>query len=216
MIPEGTYLTITTSLLLGIQFDEFDYRLFLRNYHANLRDRFPEDNFPAYSAQVVIDSLMLRLEQDCSKGTAGSRSRALQAFADRAHRLDLSLTGSDFGDYEKRRSPYRFDRAVYHLGRCLASAQISMEFPGYNPYRSTRKLDIPFVRENLGRTLEVLPDYLWWELHDQEDMVRNILAPEQLFEVRQRLERAGFKLDEFGLYMTTMETLQVPSEPVSG
>ncbi len=32
------------------------------------------------------------------------------------------------------------------------------------------------------------------------------------FEARQRLERAGFKLEEFGLYMTTVETLRVPEE----
>lgn len=212
MTPEGTYLNVTTSLVLGIQFDEFDYRLFLRNYHANLRERFPDQSLPAYSPQVVIDSVMLRLESECTRECAGGRWHALEEFAQRAHRLDLCLTGSDFGKFEKRRSPYRFDRCVYHLGRCLASAQLSMEFPGYNPYRSTRRLDIPFVRDNLDHMLEVLPDYLWWELHDQQDMVRNILAPEQLHEVRRRLERAGFKRDNFGLFMTTMETLQLPDD----
>ncbi|QDG53350.1 hypothetical protein FIV42_22155 [Persicimonas caeni] len=212
MIPEGTYLSINTSLVLGIQFDEVDYRRFLRDYHADLRKRFSSQSVPAYAPHVVLDSLMLRLEPDCSMRAAGSRWRALQAFADKAHRLDLCLTGSDFGDFEKRRSPYHFDRSVYHLGRCLVSAQLTMEFPGYNPYRSTRKLDIPFMRENLDGMLDYLPDYLWWELHDQKDMVRNILAPEQLFEVRRRLERAGYKLDQFGLYLTNMETLRVPLE----
>ncbi len=212
MIPEGTNLSITTSLVLGVQFDEFDYRYFLRNYHARLRERFPEETIPAYSAQAVIDSLMVRYEPECAEGAAGGRWRALRSFAQQAHRLDLCLTGSDFGPFEKRRSPYRFDRSVYHLGRCLATAQISLEFPGYNPYRSTRQLDIPFVREHLDGLLDTLPDYLWWELHDQQDMIRNILAPEQLHEVRRRLERAGFKLDNFGLYMSTMETLVLPEQ----
>lgn len=216
MIPEGTFLSINTSLMLGIQFDEVAYRRFLRDYHADLRRRFASETLPAYSPKVVVDSLMLRLEPDCSKQAAGSRWRALQAFADKKHRLDLSLTGSDFGDFEKRHSPYSFDRSVYHLGRCLVSAQLTMEFPGYNPYRSTRKLDIPFVRDNLEGMLDLLPDYLWWELHDQKDMVRNILAPEQLHEVRKRVELAGFELDGFGLYMTNMETLRVPAvEPVA-
>lgn len=210
MIPDGTNLSITTGLVLGIQFDEFDYRYFLRNYHARLRERFPEETLPAYTPQVVIDSLMLRYEPGCLRNAPGGRAHALARFAQTAHRLDLCLTGSDFGPLEKRRSPYRFDRSVYHLGRCLASAQVSLEFPGYNPYRSTRRLDIPFVRDHLGHLLDTLPDYLWWELHDQQDMIRNILAPEQLHEVRRRLERAGFKLDNFGLFMTTMETLELP------
>jgi hypothetical protein len=210
MTPKGTQLQIRTSLVLGVQFDEFDYRLFLRNYHGELRERFASESIPAYAPQVLLDSLMLRLEPDCSKARAGSRFHALAAHAQNAHRLDLCLTGSDFGDFEKRRSPYRFDRAVYHLGRCLVTAEMQMDYPGFNPYRSTRKLDIPFVRDHLEGLLDVLPDYLWWELHDQKDMVRNILAPEQLFEVRQHLERVGFKLDQFGLYMTTLETLLVP------
>lgn len=210
MTPEGTQLKIRTSLVLGVQFDEFDYRLFLRHYHAELRERFAEESIPAYAPQVLLDSLMLRLEPDCTSSRAGSRFEALSAHAQRAHRLDLCLTGSDFGDFEKRRSPYRFDRAVYHLGRCLVAAEIEMDYPGFNPYRSTRKLDIPLVRDHLDGLLDVLPDYLWWELHDQKDMVGNILAPEQLFEVRQQIERAGFKLDQFGLYLTTLESLVVP------
>lgn len=206
MSLEGSRLIVTTRLMLGVQFDEFDYRLFLRNYHANLRSRFPEDSFPAYSPRVVLDSLIFRYETGGNRA-GGVRAEALTRYAHRAHRLDLGLTGSDYGPFEKRHSPYDFERLVYHLGHCLASAQVQMEFPGFNPYKSTRRLHIPFVREHIDSLVDLLPDYLWWELHDQTDMLRNILAPEQMYEVRKRIERAGFKLDDFGLYMTTMETL---------
>jgi hypothetical protein len=212
MTPEGTVQQIQTSLVLGIQFDEFDFRLFLREYHRNLRNRFADESFPAYSPSVVLDSLITRYEENCQDGRAGRRFEALRRYARRAHRLDLALTGSDYGELEQRTSPYDFDRTFYHLGRELISAQVQMEFPGYNPYRSTRRLSIPFVRDHLDELLELVPDYLWWAMHDKRDGMANILAPEQLAELRRRIELAGFKLDNFGLYLTTQEYVFLPGE----
>ncbi len=212
MTPEGTVQQIQTSLVLGIQFDEFDFRLFLREYHRNLRNRFPDQSFPAYSPAVVLDSLIARYEENCADGRAGRRFQALRDYAQRAHRLDLALTGSDYGELEQRTSPYNFDRTFYHLGCELVSAQVRMEFPGYNPYRSTRRLSIPFVRDHMDDLLELVPDYLWWAMHDKRDGMTNILAPEQLAELRRRIELAGFKLDNFGLYLTTQEYVFLPGE----
>lgn len=212
MTPQGTVLQVQTSLLLGIQFDEFDFRLFLRDYHRDLRNRFPSESFPAYSPSVVLDSLISRYEAGCDDQRAGRRYQALDAYAGRAHRLDLTLTGSDYGVLEQRRSPYDFDRCFYHLGRELVSARVRMDYPGYNPYRSTRRLKIPFVREHLDEVLEMVPDYLWWAMHDQRDIMINILAPEQLEKVQRRIELAGFKLDNFGLYLATHEYVLVPGE----
>ncbi len=206
MKPEGTIQQIQTSLTLGIQFDEFDFRLFLRDYHRELRSRFPEESFPAYSPSLVLNSLIDRYED------GAHRHKVLSAYAQRAHRLQLALTGSDYGPLEQRVSPYSFDRAFYHLGREMVSAQVQMEYPGYNPYRSTRKLSIAFVRDHLDEMLELLPDYLWWAMHDQRDIMLNILAPEHLEQVRRRIELAGFKLDNFGLYLSTHETLLTAEE----
>ena len=212
MTPEGTVQQIETSLLLGIQFDEFDFRLFLREYHRNLRNRFPSDSFPAYSPSVVLDSLIATHEPDCEDGRAGRRFEALSRYANRAHRLDLALTGSDYGQLEQRQSPYNFDRTFYHLGRRLVSATVRMAHPGYNPYRSTRQLDISFVRDHVDDLLELVPDYMWWAMHDQKDIIANTLVPEQLDEVRRRIELAGFKLDNFGLYLTSRECVFLPGE----
>lgn len=212
MTPEGTIQQFQTCLLLGIQFDEFDFRLFLREYHRNLRNRFPSEDFPAYSPSVVLDSLIPKYEEDCGDGRAGRRYEALRDYTRRAHRLDLALTGSDYGPLEQRASPYDFDRTFYHLGCELVSARVSMEYPGYNPYRSTRELSISFVRDHLDTLLEVVPDYLWWAMHDQRDGMINVLAPEQLADLRRRIELAGFKLDNFGLYLTTRECLFLPGE----
>ena len=212
MTPEGTIQQIATSLLLGIQFDEFDFRLFLREYHRNLKNRFPSEDLPEFDPEVVLNSLIARLEPDCDDGRAGRPYQALNAYARRAHRLDLALTGSDYGQLEQRDGPYNFDRVFYHVGRRLISADIRMDYPGYNPYRSTRRLSIPFVRDHLGDLLELVPDYLWWAMHDQRDAITNILAPEQIDEVRRQIELAGFKLDNFGLYLTTQECIFLPGE----
>jgi hypothetical protein len=213
MVPEGTKQIVRTSLVLGVQFDEFDLRLFLRDYHRALRERNPSQSFPAYSPQTVLDSLIERYEEDCSdERGGGSRYEALRRFAHETHRLDLCMTTSDYGPLDRRESPYSYDRAFYHLGRELVSAELEMDFPGYNPYRSTRRLNVLFVRENVDDLLEFLPDYLWWEMHDQADVVRNCLVPEQLAEVRRRIELSGFKLDSFGLYLTNLETLALPPD----
>lgn len=203
---------IHTSLVLGCQLDEFDFRLFLRDYHRELRSRAPGESFPAYSPTLVLDSLIFRYERDCAPDVAGCRYHALRQFAQRAHRLDLCLTASDYGPIEQRKSPYNIDRATYHLGRELATATLKMDYPGYNPYRSTRQLNIPFVRDHVEHLLEFVPDYLWWSMHDQKDVIANALAPEQIDELRRRLELAGYKLDGFGLYMTTLEVVHLPAE----
>lgn len=210
MAPEGSIHEIQTSLMLCVQFDEFDFRLFLRDYHRDLKNRFPDQSFPAYSPAMVLDNLIVRHDETAKSGAAGTRYQALQQFTQRIHRMDLCLTGSDYGPLEQRKSPYSFDRAVYHLGCELVTAKLEMEFPGYNPYRSTRELNIAFVRENIDNLLEFVPDYLWWAMHDQRDAVANILAPEQLDETKRRIELAGYKLDSFGLYMTTLECIHLP------
>ena len=214
MTARGAIQVVRTTLTLGIQFDDFDFRLFLREYHRDLRTRFSNENFPAYTPAVVLDQLIPRYEPACVNGIAGGRHVALREFTQRIHRLDLNLTGSDFGPFEQRDSPYSFDRAFYHLGREVASARVKMEFPGYNPYRSTRQINIPFLRENLDDVIELLPDYLWWSMHDQKDVLANVLAPEQLNEVRRRIELSGYKVDNFGLYLTTMETLHLDSDKI--
>ncbi len=216
MTPDGTRQYILTSLILGIQFDEFDYRLFLRDYHRDLRQRFPFEGFPAYSPTLVLDALMHRVEPECTYAHPGGRYEALRTFCKRHHRLSLCLSGSDYGALEQRASPYSFDRAAYHFGRELTSATIAAEYPGHNPYRSTRKLHIPFMRDNLSHVVELLPDYLWWSIHDQRDMLHNVLAPEKLHEVRRLIELAGYKLDSFGLYLTTFEALVMPEEEFFG
>lgn len=214
MTARGAIQVVRTTLTLGIQFDDFDYRLFLREYHRDLRARFQNDNFPAYTPTAVLDDLIPHYEPMCMDGIAGGRHDALKQFAQRVHRLDLNLTGSDFGPFEQRNSPYSFDRAFYHLGREVATARVKMEFPGYNPYRSTRQINIPFIRDNLDHVIELLPDYLWWSLHDQKDVLSNALAPEQLGEVRRRIELSGYKADSFGLYLTTMETLHLDGDAI--
>jgi len=214
MTARGAVQVIRTTLTLGIQFDDFDYRLFLREYHRDLRTRFPDDNFPAYTPNVVLDELIPHYEPAAAEGHAGGRHEALRQFAQRVHRLDLNITGSDFGPFEQRQSAYSFDRAFYHLGREIASARVKMEFPGYNPYRSTRQINIRFLRENLDDVLELLPDYLWWSIHDQKDILDNVLAPEQLAEVRRRVELSGYKVENFGLYLTTMETLHLETDNI--
>lgn len=212
MSTRGAIQVVQTTLTLGIQFDDFDYRLFLREYHRELRSRFQNENFPAYTPITVLDDLIPRYEPSCEDGVAGGRYDALRQFAQRVHRLDLNLTGSDFGPFEQRDSPYSFDRAFYHLGREVASARVKMEFPGYNPYRSTRRLSVRFLRDNVDDVIELLPDYLWWSIHDQKDILYNALAPEQLNEVRRRIELSGYKVDNFGLFLTTMETLHLEGE----
>lgn len=212
MTPDGTVQQIETSLILGIQFDEFDFRLFLREYHRDLRNRFPDKSFPAYSPAVVLNNLITTFEEKCKDGRAGRRFEALNDYATRAHRLELALTGSDYGELEQRISPYNFDRTFYHLGHELVNARVQMEYPGYNPYRSTRKLSISFVRDHLDDLLELVPDYLWWAMHDQRDIMANILSPEKLDDIRRQIELAGFKLDNFGLYLTTRESVFLPGE----
>ncbi len=214
MTPPGAIQVVRTTLTLGIQFDDFDYRLFLREYHRDLRSRFQNDNFPAYTPAVVLDELIPRYEPTCVSGAAGGRHEALRQFAQRVHRLDLNLTGSDFGPFEQRQSPYSFDRAFYHLGREVATGRVKMEFPGYNPYRSTRQINVRFLRENLEDVIELLPDYLWWSMHDQRDALANVLAPEQLAEVRRRIELSGYKVENFGLFLTTMETLHLDGDKI--
>ena len=198
--------TVTTCLTLGVRLDEFDFRVFLRGYHRELRAKFPkEDGFPAYSPAIVLDSLMPTLEEGCDE--AGGRLETLRGFCRDEHRLHLSLSGSDYGALERRGSPYSFDRATYHIGREIAVASLSTDYPGHNPYRSTRTLRIGFLRDHMAEIIEFLPDYLWWSIHDKQDMLHNMLAPESLGEVRRQIERSGYKLETFGLYLTNFEVV---------
>ncbi len=211
MIPDGTVQLVRTSLLLGVQLDDFDFRLFLRDYHRDLRSRFPEESFPAYSPSVVLNSLIPRYDAS-GDSRAGRRAEALQQYTQRAFRLDLTLTGSDYGSLEKRQNPYSLDRAFYHLGRELVCSDLRMDYPGYNPYRSTRRLPVSFVADHFDEVLELVPDYLWWAMHDQRDMILNATAPEQLEKVHRRIELAGFNTASFGLYLTSHERLILPED----
>ncbi len=214
MIEKGAHHLIRTNLVLGVQLDDFDYRLFLREYHKDLRQRFPSDDFPAYAPNDVLDSLIPRLEPDGLGKGAGGRFEALRRFAVRTSRLDLAMTASDFGNFEQRTSPYSFDRAFFHLGRVICSARLKMEYPGYNPFKATRQWNIDFVRDHLDNVLEVMPDYMWWAMHDQRDSIANALVPEQLDEARRRIESAGYKVSSFGLYLTTLETMHSADDEI--
>lgn len=207
----GALQFVRTTLTLGVQLDDFDYRLFLREVHRELRSHFESEDFPAYTPQAVLDDLLLRYARSDGRPNTdgGARHETLREFAQQIHRLDLNLTGSDFGAFEQRVSPYSIDRAFYHLGREIVGAEVKMEHPGYNPYRSTRRINIAFLRDNLDHVIELLPDYIWWEMHDQKDALDNALLPEQIDVVRSRIGLAGYNLDNFGLYLTTMESLRV-------
>jgi len=207
----GATQVVSTSFTLGIQFDDYDYRLFLREYHRDLEDRFPDESVPDYNPNDVLDELIPRFEPVCEDGVAGGRYEALQQFARRVHRLDLNITGSDFGPFEQRRSPYSFDRTYYHLGHEIVTAEVKMEYPGYNAYRSTRRLSVDFIRDNVDDVLELVPDYLWWSMHDQKEVLTEALTDDEVAEVTRRIELAGYKTENFGLYLTTMETLHMES-----
>lgn len=211
---QGAHHVIRTNLVVGVQFDDFDYRLFLREYHKDLSSRFGGEDFPAYAPGVVLDELIPLYEPTGVSGVAGGRYEALRHYALRVHRLDLSMTASDFGPFEQRRSPYNFDRAFYHLGRVVCSARLKMEFPGYNPFRATRQWDIDFVRDNLDNVFEMMPDYMWWAMHDQREAILGALAADQLHEVKRRVEAAGYKTASFGLYLTTFESLHGRQEEI--
>ncbi len=214
MITKGAHHLIRTQLVLGVQLDDFDYRLFLREYHKDLRTRFPSEDFPAYAPNDVLDSLIPRLEPQGLGKTAGGRFEALRRFALRTNRLDLAMTASDFGSFEQRNSPYSFDRASYHLGRVVCSARLKMEYPGYNPFKATRQWKVDFVRDHLDDVFEVMPDYMWWAMHDQRDSIANALLPEQLDEARRRIQSAGYKVQSLGLYLTTLETMHASDEEI--
>ncbi len=204
--PQSTQI-IRTELLIGVPLDEFDFRLLLREYHRELRRRFPRRDLPAYSPERVLNSLIPRFEADASQDLAGSRRDVLQAFAQRHFHLDLTVAGSDYGPHEKRRSPYGFNRCFYHLGRSLVSASLRLDAPGFTPYCSTRRWSPAFLRQHLDEVMELVPDYLWWAMHQQRDVLRNCLLPEQVAELQRQLQSAGFKTDNIGLFLTTHECL---------
>lgn len=214
MTKRGAHQVVRSSLMIGIQLDDIDYRNFLKEYHRDLEERFPSEEFPEFAPNTVLETLITKLEPEAADSHAGCRYDVMKAFAQKHHRLDLAMTASDFGPFEQRRSPYSFDRAYYHLGRTICSARLKMEFPGYNPYRSTRKWDLEFVRQNLDNVFEILPDYLWWSLHDQRDAIENALADEQLQQVQRSIEASGYKIQNFGLYLSTLETLHLEEEEI--
>lgn len=212
MTPAGTVQRIKTSLLLGVQLDEEDVQLFLRDYYRDLQSRHKKESFPEFSVEIVLDELLQQFEEGCGDGRAGRRSKALCAYSLRAHGLHLAVTGSDYGSLEQRSSPYSPDRVFYHLGRELIGAEVDMDFPGYNPYRSTRKISPEFVASNLDGVLEVLPDFLWWAAHDKKSVLRSLLAEAEMEELRRSIELAGIKTDSFGLYLSTQEKLLLVDE----
>lgn len=200
--------TIRTSFVLGVRLDEQGFIKLLKAYHNDLTIRAdPKDSLPSFSPGIVLNLLMYKYEPQCKPDRAGSRAQALRDFARRQYGLALSLCMTDFGSLEQRSSPYGLDRCAYFLGREIASASMTSDHPSYNPFRTSRKLHIPLVRHHLDHLLELMPDYLWWALHEQQDAVANILSPEKLHEVRRQIERSGFGNDSFGLYLSTFETV---------
>lgn len=204
----GAQQTVRTCLVLGVQLDEAGFLHLLRTYHEDLASRFGDhDSFPAFSPGLVLNLLMPKYELKELANIAGGRAQALRDFVRRQWRLQLALNMSDLGALEQRSSPYALDRADYFLGREIASASMTQDHPNLNPYRSSRRLHIPLVRHHLEHILELMPDYLWWSLHEQQDAISNVLSPEKLHEVRRQIERAGFSASSFGLYLSTFETV---------
>lgn len=212
MTPQGTVQRFRTTLLLGIQLDEEDFLLFLNDYYRDLRGRFAGNDFPDFSPPLVLDELIQTFEDGCDDGRAGRRTQALSAYSLRAHNLHLAITGSDYGSLEQRTYPYSFDRVFYHLGHQLIVAEFDLDYPGYNPYRSTRRLDPQFVAANLHEVLELLPDFLWWAAHDKLERLRSMLRIEELEDLQRTIELAGLKTENFGLYLVTQELLLLPGE----
>ena len=207
-LPPRAQQTIRTSLVLGAPLHGQELAAFLIAYYEHLRQlaHDPPD-FPAFSPGMVLNLLMLRHDPICAQSVAGSRAQALRDFARERYRLQLSIAMSDFGPLEQRASPYNPDRATYLMGREIASASVVLDYPSHSPYRTLRRLHIPLVRQHFAQVLELMPDYLWWSFQDQHDAVRNVLAPEKLHEVRRQIERAGFDVASFGLYLSTFETV---------
>lgn len=204
----GAQQTVRTCLVLGVQLDESGFIRLLRSYHDDLASRFGDnDSFPAFSPGLVLNLLMPKYELKEQVEQAGGRAQAMRDFVRRQWRMQLALNMSDLGALEQRSSPYALDRSDYFIGREIASASMTQDYPNLNPYRSSRRLHIPLVRHHLEHILELMPDYLWWSLHEQQDAISNVLTPEKLHEVRRQIERAGFSVDSFGLYLSTFETV---------
>lgn len=215
-LKDGRFIVMTrakhaieTSLVLGTQLDKTGHRQFLDSYVK----RVAPDKIGSYeNIDDVLTKILPEIELDYEKGKAGCVKTALRRFANSQYDLDIRLTGTDYGPFEQRTSPYRVDRTLFHLGFPILTASVEMEFPGYSPYSASRKLDIRIFRENFDPIVDLLPDYLWWEAHDRKEEISDALDVVSLAEKRKAIADAGFSVNSFGLYLVTFQTLHIAEQ----
>jgi hypothetical protein len=200
------------TLIVGTMLDDVGFRHLLSSYVDDLRDRLPGETFDDDTPNTVLDDVIPRLDPVASARTGGAVFDALAEYSRRAWRLELAMTTSDFGLLEKRDGPYRFDRAQYHLGRRVVTAQVVSKHPGSCSYRRSRHLPLEWARAHAEQWIEVLPDPLWWSVNDAPEALGVALADESLVEVSRRLDDAGFSTESLGLYLTTLESVYQPDE----
>ena len=196
---------VESSLILGIQFDEVQHRAFLSEYVNRVA---PNTTVPE-EIDDVLTGLIPQVEPDYRPGVAGSVLSALRRFTASRYELDLRITGRDYGPVDPRLSPYRVERTSYHIGTVLLDTRVEMEFPGYAPYATSRKWDIPAMREHFDRVIDFLPDYLWWALQDRRGSIQEQLELKNLAATRRAIAKCGFPVTEFGLYLTSFQKLLV-------
>ena len=196
---------IESSIILGIQMSQEEYDMLWTAIGQKIGVACSDVNH--------VQTTGIASHPSHEEGDAGCVLSILDRYCNEKYDgLVLRLTGSDYGPFEKRDQPYRNDRAFYHLGFEIAAATIEMEYPGYSPFRSTRTLDVGFLRDDYDTAIEFLPDYLWWELQGNGAVIRDALDLDALVVARKTLADFGFNLDNFGLYLTSFETLHLHSD----
>ncbi len=197
---------VETFLMLGTQLGPKDHQRLLEAYVERVA---PERAGTFDQIGDVLTQLVPEVEPGYKAGVAGCVAQALRQFTQSQFDLDLRITGTDYGPFEQRTDPYRIDRTFFHLGFSILTAKVEMEFPGYSPYSASRQLDIPIFREHFEAISDILPDYLWWEVHDRKDTIIEALDLHSLSQKRRAIADAGFDVSTFGLYLVTFQTLHV-------
>jgi hypothetical protein len=210
--PEAAQHLLRHSLTVGVMLDDVGFRRLLSSYVDDLRERFPHEALEDDTPNNVLDNVISRLDPVASARTGGAVYDALSEFARRRWRLDLSITTSDFGLFEKRDGPYRFDRAQYHLGRSVVSARAVAMHPSTCPYSRSRHLPLEWARSNAEHWIEVLPDTLWWAVNEAPNALSAAMGDDSLADLSDRLTAAEFELGSLGLYLTTLETVHQADE----
>ena len=197
---------VETYLVLGTQLDRTDHQRLLDAYVK----RVAPDRVGTFDPiDDVLSKLLPEVEPTYKSGVAGCVAQALRRFSQSQFSLDLRITGTDYGPFEQRTAPYRVDRTFFHLGFSILAAKVEMEFPGYSPYSASRQLNIPVFREHFDAISDLLPDYIWWEVHDQKDDIKEALELQSLAEKRKAIADAGFDVSSFGLHLVTFQTLHM-------